>query len=135
MPGGVGLVAVAVERLGKHFDIRLVVGVACGLLDEEGTVGLAFFGLHDGVFGYAAISEISCRLNFEGILKIPQISLLFEENLFTGGSDHGTTVFSRIHIVAHYAVLVSIKVANGRFTIGCNISIIRVTINTRKDYI
>ena len=63
LPGGVGLVAVAVERLGKHFDICLVVGVAGGLLDEEGTVGLAFFGLHDSVFGYAAIPEVRCSLN------------------------------------------------------------------------
>ena len=55
--------------------------------------------------------------------------------MVTGGSDHGTTVFGGVDIVAHYAVLVSIKVANGRFTIGDYVSFIAVPVDTGEDYI
>ena len=116
LPGGVGLVAVAVEGLGKHLDVGLVVGVVGGFGQEEGTVGLALFGLHDGVVGYAARSKGFGGGGSVG-RKIPEEGFLFEENLVARGGNHGASGFGGVDVVAHHAILVGIEVADGGFAI------------------
>ena len=134
MPSGVGLVAVAVERLREHFDIGLVGGVSGGFLDEERTVGLAFLGLHDGVVGYAA--------RFEGLnschgvgREIPKMGFAFEHDLLAGRGDHGATGLGGVDIVAHLTVLIGIEVADGGCTVGLNARSCGVVVHTREDNI